>query len=239
MRAPNPGTASSKHERVGSAVGFALFLLLLPAALLVSAGDTSWSMGWALVVLLLASTVLSRLIAWRKFPDLLDERGRYSTVQGVKPWDKAIVRWVGLVGPLVTFVVAGLDHRYGWSPPVARSLEVLALLLVGFGIGLGVWAMAVNRFFSAVVRIQHERGHHVVDTGPYRWIRHPSYAGAVMAYMAIPVMLDTLWALAPAALLSALVILRTQLEDRTLLQELPGYEAYARITRFRLLPGVW
>ena len=239
MRDQASGSEDRKRNWLGTAIGFALFLLLLPAALMGSAGTADWPMGWILVALLLGSTVVSRMIVWRKFPDLLEERGRFTTVQGVKPWDRVIVRWVGLIGPLASFVVAGLDHRNAWPPPVSVSLQVLALLLVVLGFGLGVWAMAVNRFFSAVVRIQRERGHRVVDTGPYRWVRHPSYAGALIAYLAIPVMLDALWALLPVALLCAVLIVRTLLEDRTLLQELPGYEQYARTTRFRLLPGVW
>jgi protein-S-isoprenylcysteine O-methyltransferase Ste14 len=224
---------------IRSAVGFGLFLLLLPAALMVSAGTLAWPMGWVLVVFILVSTVVSRLIALRKFPDLLKERGSYTTVEGVKPWDRVIVSSVGLIGPLVTFLVAGLDHRYAWPPPVSIPLTYLALLLVVLGFGVGVWAMAVNRFFSAVVRFQHERGHHVVDQGPYRWIRHPSYAGAVLAYLAIPLMLDACWALVPGSLMCAAVIVRTHLEDQTLLQELPGYPEYARRTPFRLLPGIW
>jgi protein-S-isoprenylcysteine O-methyltransferase Ste14 len=99
--------------------------------------------------------------------------------------------------------------------------------------------MTVNRFFSAMVRIQADRGHRVVENGPYRWMRHPAYAGGVIANLATPLMLGSAWALIPAGLTVALVVLRTSLEDRTLQAELPGYAAYAARTRYRLVPGVW
>ncbi len=97
----------------------------------------------------------------------------------------------------------------------------------------------VNRFFSAVVRVQTDRGHTVVDAGPYRWMRHPAYAGGVIANLAVPLMLGSAWALIPGALTAALTVLRTALEDRTLRAELPGYADYAGRTRWRLCPGVW
>jgi protein-S-isoprenylcysteine O-methyltransferase Ste14 len=97
----------------------------------------------------------------------------------------------------------------------------------------------VNRFFSAVVRIQRDREHTVVTSGPYRLIRHPGYAGALITSLAIPLLLGSLWALIPAALVVCLLILRTALEDRTLQEKLDGYREYAGRVRYRLLPGVW
>jgi protein-S-isoprenylcysteine O-methyltransferase Ste14 len=99
--------------------------------------------------------------------------------------------------------------------------------------------MVANRFFSAVVRIQRDRGHEVVTTGPYRVLRHPAYAGGLLAYLSFPFMLDALWALLPALGVVAALIARTALEDRALNAELPGYAAYAARTRSRLIPGLW
>jgi protein-S-isoprenylcysteine O-methyltransferase Ste14 len=90
-----------------------------------------------------------------------------------------------------------------------------------------------------VVRIQKEREHSAVTNGPYRLVRHPSYASAIWSYLAFPFMLDALWALIPGVLMMIVLIIRTALEDRTLREELPGYEQYAEKTRYRLLPGVW
>jgi protein-S-isoprenylcysteine O-methyltransferase Ste14 len=101
------------------------------------------------------------------------------------------------------------------------------------------WAMVTNRFFSSIVRIQRDRGHIVCDGGPYRWVRHPGYAGGALAALATPLALGSWWAFVPAVLTILLTAWRTALEDRTLQQELPGYAAYTQRTRYRLLPGVW
>ena len=99
--------------------------------------------------------------------------------------------------------------------------------------------MVANRFFSAVVRIQHDRGHKVVRDGPYRIVRHPGYAGGLYTWLTAPLMLGTLWAYIPALLTVCALVVRTALEDRTLIQELPGYAEYTARTRYRLLPGIW
>ena len=101
------------------------------------------------------------------------------------------------------------------------------------------WAMWTNRFFSSVVRIQTERGHHVVQEGPYRLIRHPGYVGAILFGLATAVVLGSLWALIPAGLMAMLVVVRTALEDATLKRELAEYAAYACQVKHRLVPGVW
>ena len=99
--------------------------------------------------------------------------------------------------------------------------------------------MAANRFFSATVRIQKDRGHRVVSGGPYRWIRHPGYTGAILSNVATPAFLDSRWAFLPAVFTAVVLIVRTALEDRFLRRELEGYREYARKVRHRLLPGVW
>jgi protein-S-isoprenylcysteine O-methyltransferase Ste14 len=102
-----------------------------------------------------------------------------------------------------------------------------------------VWAMVVNPFFSAVARIQQDRGQWVVSSGPYRFVRHPSYAGALVASLALPFMLDALWALIPALAMVAALAVRTALEDRMLRRELEGYQGYVETTAYRLIPGLW
>ena len=107
------------------------------------------------------------------------------------------------------------------------------------GYAFSSWALIVNRFFSGTVRIQTERGHHVVTDGPYRIIRHPGYAGSLLGYVFIPILLDSLWAFIPAVLLIIVMFIRTASEDSTLQTELPGYAEYAEKTRYRLIPGIW
>jgi protein-S-isoprenylcysteine O-methyltransferase Ste14 len=107
------------------------------------------------------------------------------------------------------------------------------------GHALVVWATGTNAFFSQVVRIQTERGHTVVSTGPYRFVRHPAYVGAIVLVLSSPFMLSSWWALIPGVVCAVLMIVRTALEDKTLQAELPGYVEYTQHTRNRLLPGAW
>jgi protein-S-isoprenylcysteine O-methyltransferase Ste14 len=224
---------------IRAVIGFLLYLFLVPALLFIAAGTIDWPMAWVYTVLLLAATLGSRLIVLKRNPETLRERARFTSSEGTKSWDRILVMIVGLFGPMVTMIVAGLDQRWGWSTVVPAAGQYLATLLIAGGYGLAVWAMVENRYFSAVARIQKDRGQQVVTTGPYRIVRHPSYAGAVLASLALPFMLEALWSLIPATIMAVAVIVRTALEDRMLLEELEGYQSYAAKTRYRLIPGVW
>jgi len=205
----------------------------------IAAGRLDWWPAWALVVLSLIASIISRIIPARKNPDLLAERARYVEAKDVKPWDRVLMPIVGIIGPLATWVVAGLDERFAWPPLMPPALQVAGFLVVAAGSALVTWAMAENRFFSAVVRIQKDRGHAVVSSGPYAFVRHPGYTGGVLAAIGIPLALGSAWALIPGALSAAGITVRTALEDRTLQEELAGYREYAARVRWRLLPGVW
>ena len=136
-------------------------------------------------------------------------------------------------------IVAGLDERFGWSPQIPLTPRLVALAVMVSGYVVGTWAMAVNRYYSAVVRIQKDRGQIVVTDGPYRFVRHPSYATGIVSSLMIPILLGSLWALIPTSLVAVVTVIRTALEDRTLLEELDGYKGYAARVRYRLLPGIW
>lgn len=218
---------------------FALYVLLLPTLLFIAAGSVNWPMGWLYVVVSVVLTLLSRLIMLRLNPALISERAHYTDVQGVKSWDRVLVPIVGLYGPLFTLIVAGLNRRWNWPPVVALWLQIMGLFLLILATTLGMWAMTVNRFFSAVMRIQSDRGHTVVGSGPYSIVRHPGYLSGILGYLVIPLALGSLWALIPGVATTILVIVRTTLEDRTLQSELPGYSEYAQRVRYRLLPGIW
>lgn len=228
-------------QRIGvkAILRFAVYILLMPLALFLAAGTLNWAMAWVLIGFTITFTIVSRVIVALRHPELLAERARFAEAEDAKGWDRILVILMALYGPLVVWVVAGLDWRFGWSPSVPATWQVAALVVMVLGYSVSVWAMAVNRFFSAVVRIQKDRGHTTVTTGPYRYVRHPSYIGGILAGLAIPVFLDTLWALVPVGVTAILTVLRTALEDHTLLAELDGYSAYAERVRYRLVPGVW
>jgi protein-S-isoprenylcysteine O-methyltransferase Ste14 len=224
---------------VRAAVGFGVYALGVPALLFIAAGTLDWPMAWLYVGLLLTSTLGSRLVVLVRNPDLLRERAQFTQAKDTQAWDRLLVAIVGLLGPIVMMVVAGLDHRFGWPPSVSRLCQVGAAVLIAASYGVAVWAMVINPYFSAVARIQEDRGQVVIGAGPYRLIRHPSYAGALVAALAVPVMLDALWALVPGIAVGVALVIRTRLEDRMLHHDLAGYAAYATKTRYRLVPGIW
>ena len=119
------------------------------------------------------------------------------------------------------------------------SVHAAGLTVYTLGLWLAFWAMSANRFFSPVVRIQKERGHHLITTGPYRFVRHPGYVGVISATLGGGLALGSYWSLVPLVVLFVLFIRRTALEDRFLLAELEGYADFARKVRYRLLPGIW
>lgn len=215
-----------------------LVIVVAPFLPLLISWRWGWWEAWAYAIISIAGFAISRVLAARRHPDLIAERAHYMQQENIKPWDKRLAALIFPVS-LLALLVAGLDERFGWSPAFGWPVKLLALLLLLGGYALSSYALIENRFFSGTVRIQTERGHHVVSSGPYRWLRHPGYAGGLLAYLATPLLLDAPWAFLPIVVVMALTVLRTALEDRTLQDELAGYRDYARRVRYRLLPGVW
>jgi protein-S-isoprenylcysteine O-methyltransferase Ste14 len=211
---------------------YAVFPLLI-------VGRWDWWPGWAYAMLMILSTVASRVIAFRKNPGILAERAHSLDNKDAKEWDKRLVPFAAMLGPLSLLIVSGLDARFGWSPVLAGWIPLAALAVLTLALLLGNWAFIENKFFSGTVRIQTDRGHHVIDTGPYRYVRHPGYVSAIWMYLSIPTLFGSLWGLIPGLFTLALFVLRTALEDKTLQQELPGYKEFAQKTRYRLFPGIW
>lgn len=211
-------------------------LLIFACVLFGSAGRLDWQRGWGylLAVVLLEVVTLGLLAALA--PETLNQRGTLQS--GVKAFDRGFaVLW--LVLALCTPVVAGLDAaRFRWST-LPWSLFDVGLVVLLLASSFGTWAMLENEHFEQFVRIQAERGHRVVTTGPYRFVRHPGYLGAILGALATPLMLGSAWTFLPVGLLTLLFVVRTHLEDQTLRRELRGYEEYTRRTRFRLVPWVW
>ena len=213
-----------------------LGLLVMGAALFWPAGRLDWWAGWAVIAVMAAWIAATAIILIRLNPGLLAER--LGPRKGAKPWDTVIMSLLGLI-QLARYIIAGLDQRYGWTDGFPAAVQLAALALCVLGYALVVWATASNAFFSQIVRIQSERGHTVVRGGPYRYVRHPAYIGAILFELAVPVLLASWPALIISGLSVLLLILRTALEDRTLQVELIGYAGYARQVRYRLLPGIW
>jgi protein-S-isoprenylcysteine O-methyltransferase Ste14 len=229
----------AKYMSAKTIVQLVFVVMVMPLLPMIISGAWNWWEAWAYAVLTSFGFIISRGLASRRHPDILDERARSMGLQGAKSWDKILAPAMAL-GSVFILIVAGVDKLNGWTTtPYSITAKVATLIVIVLGYILGTWAMVENKFFSGVVRIQEDRGHRVVATGPYRFIRHPGYAGTLWVYLLMPILFDSLWAFIPALLLFGVVILRTSLEDRTLQAELRGYAEYAQKTRYRLFPGIW
>jgi protein-S-isoprenylcysteine O-methyltransferase Ste14 len=194
-----------------------------------------WDLPW-FWALLGIHTVGMGISMWLMDPELKKERLKLGRRGGNDRSMRAMI----MPFVLLHLVVAALDvGRFGWSGNVGLAVHVAGTLGYCAGLGLAVWAMAVNRFFAPVVRLQTERGHHVISTGPYAFVRHPGYLGFVLALVGEAFMLGSYWALLPVAGAVLVVLRRTWMEDRFLHESLAGYVEYARNVRWRLAPTVW
>jgi protein-S-isoprenylcysteine O-methyltransferase Ste14 len=216
------------------AIQLGVFVAVQAAILFLGAGRLRWTGAWVYLVSYVGLIALTRLVI--RDPELFAERARFR--KDAKTWDKWLSAGFSVLG-LGVLALAALDARFGWSAPQSPALAVAGFVFFLLGFGVSVWAMAANRFFSTFVRIQTDRGHTVATGGPYRFVRHPGYAGFILGGLGIPLLLGSLWALVPAALSCLVVLVRTELEDRTLREELPGYRDYALRVRARLVPRAW
>lgn len=220
-------------------LGLVLVYLFIPFLLFICAWDIAWWQAWVYSVMIVAAGIAGRYWAERRHPGLLAERMKFNQAPDIKPWDRVLSPLMAFSVGFPLVIVAGLDHRFGWSPQFPLWLTLLGLALVALGYALADWALVENRFFSGVVRIQSDRGHVVCDSGPYRLVRHPGYSGNILALAGIVLALSSLWTIIPAFIALVIALLRTALEDITLQEELPGYRDYARRVRFRLFPGIY
>ncbi|MCJ7599052.1 MAG: isoprenylcysteine carboxylmethyltransferase family protein [Methyloceanibacter sp.] len=214
-----------------------LAMLLLGGLLFLSAGTYDWPGAWAFLARL--GTIGLGGGSWLAAtdPELFKERMKPMFQRGQKGWDKKLMGAI-LALWLSWFVVMGLDPRYGWSS-VPLSLQVVGFLLLVLMMVIVVYVLRENRFAAPVVRVQTERGHRVVSTGPYAFVRHPMYASMLFYGLGVPLLLGALSGLIVAAALIVLIAIRAVFEERTLAAELPGYAAYAERVRYRLVPLVW
>ncbi len=214
------------------------FIIIVPLLPLLISWRWNWWEAWTYALISILGFVVSRWLAARRNPGLLAERARFLQHPNAEAWDKILAPLVGLGGGLIP-LTAGLEARFGSPTPFPAISKAIALLVILAGFSLGAYALVENCYFSGMVRAQTDRGQQVVSGGPYRWMRHPGYAGALLTYLATPFFLDSLWSLLPTAFIFIVLIIRTRLEDQFLQAKLPGYDEYARRVCYRLLPGIW
>ncbi len=218
-----------------SAVG----LVGYAAILFLAAGRLDWLWGWIFIGLMALFMASHVVLLVPINPDLLVERAGGLRQEGGKRWDRWLASLAAGVFPIVSWYVAGLDLRFAWSSPKPLAIHLIGAGAVALGFALFMWAMVSNAFFSEVVRIQEDRGHQVATDGPYRFVRHPGYSGAILAFLGTPLLLGSWWAFIPTAIGISGYVLRTALEDKTLQLELEGYDDYVEQVHHRLIPGLW
>lgn len=234
---PETRTASGFLVRIKTGAQGLLPILLWISTLFASAGRLDWKRGWAATAVYVLTMMAIGVLMQRVNPGLMSVRAKPKFKQ-TQRFDK-LFYWIFLPLTYLQVAVAGLDAvRFRWLPlPLWCALPGVLLFISAMGLIGGV--MAMNRFAEATVRIQSERNHAVVSSGPYRFVRHPMYVGMILMYPATALMLGSGWALVVAALILVLIVWRTAKEDRFLFENLQGYPEFAAHTRYRLIPGLW
>jgi protein-S-isoprenylcysteine O-methyltransferase Ste14 len=211
-------------------------LIFFAVILFPIAGRWDWGWGWVFIGLFTLASIVHVFILIPTNPALLAQRSRGLREEGATKTDKFLTGMGAGLMPMLSWIVAALDVRFGWS---AMSLPLYLVGVIGFILGwvFILWATASNAFFSTTVRIQ--SGHTVQTGGPYQFVRHPGYVGAILYQLTTPFLLGSWWAFIPTILSVPFLAVRTALEDNMLHHELDGYQEYAQDVRYRLLPGVW
>jgi protein-S-isoprenylcysteine O-methyltransferase Ste14 len=235
--ANDPGTVQTVTP--GEWLRLIFIHLSIALVLLTCGGDIRWWQAWAFSLLFVTAGIGGRIWAERRHPGLLAERTRSLKAPDVKSWDKVLAPLMALTLSFPLVIVAGLDHRFGWSPLFPAWVHMIGIFLIALGYAFASWAIAENRFFSSMMRIQTDRGHVVCDSGPYRIVRHPGYAGNLLAMPGLVLALGSAWTLVPVAVALVVAVIRTALEDQALQKELPGYLEYTSRVRYRLFPGIY
>jgi len=237
---PEAQTPTTPVRSVLASIGrvFVLFLitLIFSTVLFAVAGKLNWLEGWLISVVFLFYMVGGGIAAVIINPGQLKERGTAAIqAQGLE----RLILLVVVILCIALIVISALDAgRFHWSS-MPLIVEIIGWVLLLPAVALPSWVGIVNTYASVVVRIQKDRGHHVIQKGPYRRIRHPMYTGVILMGISIPLALGSWWALCPGLALSIVFVLRTAQEDAVLIRDLVGYADYAQQVRYRLFPYIW
>jgi protein-S-isoprenylcysteine O-methyltransferase Ste14 len=210
---------------------------VMGALLFLSAGTLHWPGAWVFLLGMVALSLTLGVALARRDPGLMNERLGPPIQKNQTAADKVLLS-VLLLGMFAWQILMGFDFRFGWSAVPVWGQAVGALILL-----LAIWicylVMLENSFAAPVVKIQDERGQRVIATGPYSYVRHPMYAGAILFFAGTALLLGSWWGLASVLVFVALLAIRTFIEEGTLRTGLQGYDDYAAHVRYRLIPRVW
>ncbi|MHC5059539.1 MAG: methyltransferase family protein [Planctomycetota bacterium] len=219
-------------------VGTFLGPFILTALLFYAAGRTNIPRAWLCLAVSLTGMFGGIIVVAAHNPELVNHRGGWKKKKDTKLWDKFWVPIYGITAYYVPYFVIGLDLKDS-APNLGILFAVLGSALFIAGSILLHWAMLVNTHFEVTVRIQKDREHKVITAGPYKFVRHPGYVGAILWALSPPLIVGSAVALIPAAIAAGLLIVRTILEDRMLRRKLDGYDEYAATVKYKLFPWLW
>ena len=234
-RIENPDNQSLDKYGKSALIREYLARVIMAFILVLTSGTWTWINIWIYAALASLTSVLVYIFVVRVNPSLYNERGNLR--ENTKKWDLIWVRVYALIS-YSSIIIAGLDKKNSWSSLGNGWIIPGGILIIISGV-LATWAMAENNYFSSVVRIQDDRGQTVITSGPYQYIRHPGYLGAILYYLGTPMVLDSWISFFPVLIIIIGFILRIQFEERTLKEELDGYERYTQKVEYRLIPGIW
>lgn len=229
-------TASGgKNLQREAALGLARLQVIMMLLIFIPAGTLRFWQGWLFSIVFLASVVFLTFYFLKRDPHLIENRMKAGPGAEQQTTQKIIQAFTGTLAAALV-IVPGLDHRYHWSS-VPGAIVILANLAVILGFLIIYRVFSENSFAASTIKVEAEQ--RVISTGPYRWVRHPMYAGGVLLLLATPLALGSLWALPVAVAINIGIVVRLLDEERYLSANLPGYEAYCREVRYRLIPMVW
>jgi protein-S-isoprenylcysteine O-methyltransferase Ste14 len=214
-----------------------IWIVAMGALLFVPAGTLHWPAAWVFLGTIAILGISCGLWLAGTDPALLVERMHPMMQRDQPAADKKFMLAFGFVA-LIWFLAIGLDQRYHAST-VPLVLQALGWATLVLSTGFIMWVMRENSFAIPVVKLQTERGHRVVSTGPYAWVRHPMYSGIVLFFVGAPMLLGSWWGVAMSPLFVVLLAIRAEIEERALIAGLPGYADYTARVRYRLVPGLW
>ena len=224
------------NRRIKGLVQGSAFIIWWLTLLFGGAGRITWLRGWICTILYLGAFYTARAVLRRWNPEVLEHR-QTAIREDTKPFDRILLRLL-LALAIVEPLVAGLDFR--WNGPSTPFWMVYPGIASFLGAAITItWVLLKNPHAESSVRIQSDRGHCVIASGPYRFVRHPMYAGLIQLHQSLALTLGSPWTVGVASVITILFWWRTALEDQALRRELPGYEQYASVTRYRLMPGIW
>lgn len=203
----------------------------------ISAGGITHLRAWIYMGIYAIGGLIIGMILLKKSPKLLNDRGKMQ--EGNKQLDKIIILAYFLFAIVITPLVAGIDKRFNVTEEQPFFYLYIGIILYLFSAIFSIWPMLHNPFFEGMVRIQKNKNHRVINTGPYKIVRHPGYIGMLLGSISLPLALGSVLAFIPVLIMALLIFIRTYYEDTTLKRELTGYSEYCKNVKYRLIPYIW